>query len=141
ERQPWPRLLPARPGSQPCDHAAPRPTASGASLRREPDVARPAGCRKVQNRPSSREDADEAYGDRGALSPSAHDEARAGAQGLSVSAGRDGDHAPNQVWAMDITYIPMTRGFVYLAVVLDWFSRRVLSWRVSITMEAAFCVE
>jgi putative transposase len=48
---------------------------------------------------------------------------------------------PNPVWAMDITYIPMARGFVYLAVVLDWFSRRVLSWRVSITMEAAFCVE
>src|SRR3979409_1899660 len=48
---------------------------------------------------------------------------------------------PNQVWAMDITYIPMARGFVYLAVVLDWFSRRVLPWRVSITMEAAFCVE
>ena len=48
---------------------------------------------------------------------------------------------PNQVWAMDITYIPMARGFVYLAIVLDWFSRRVLSWRVSITMEAAFCVE
>ena len=48
---------------------------------------------------------------------------------------------PNQVWAMDITYIPMERGFVYLAVVLDWFSRRVLSWSVSITMEAAFCVE
>jgi putative transposase len=48
---------------------------------------------------------------------------------------------PNQVWAMDITYIPMARGFVYLAVVLDWFSRRVLSWRLSITMEAAFCVD
>jgi putative transposase len=48
---------------------------------------------------------------------------------------------PNQVWAMDITYIPMARGYVYLAVVLDWSSRRVLSWRVSITMEAAFCVE
>jgi putative transposase len=48
---------------------------------------------------------------------------------------------PNQVWAMDITYIPMSRGFVYLAVVLDWASRRVLSWRVSITMEAAFCIE
>ena len=42
---------------------------------------------------------------------------------------------------MDITYITMERGYVYLAVVLDWFSRRVLSWRVSITMEAAFCVE
>ena len=48
---------------------------------------------------------------------------------------------PNQVWAMDITYIPMAKGFVYLAVVLDWFSRRVLSRRVSITMEASFCVE
>ena len=47
----------------------------------------------------------------------------------------------NQVWAMDITYIPMAKGFVYLAVVLDWFSRRVLAWRVSITMEASFCIE
>jgi putative transposase len=47
----------------------------------------------------------------------------------------------NQVWAMDITYIPMARGFVYLAAVVDWFSRRVLSHRVSITMEANFCVE
>jgi len=48
---------------------------------------------------------------------------------------------PNQVWAMDITYIPMAKGFVYLAVVLDWATRRVLSWRLSITMEASFCVE
>ncbi len=48
---------------------------------------------------------------------------------------------PNQVWGMDITYIAMARGFVYLAVVLDWFSRRVLAWRLSITMEAAFCLE
>jgi putative transposase len=48
---------------------------------------------------------------------------------------------PNQVWAMDITYIPMAHGFVYLAIVLDWFSRRVLAWRLSITVEAAFCVE
>jgi transposase InsO family protein len=47
----------------------------------------------------------------------------------------------NQVWAMDITYIPMARGFVYLAVVLDWFSRRVLAWRVSIDMAVDFCLE
>src|SRR5258706_6699533 len=47
---------------------------------------------------------------------------------------------PNQVWAMDITYIPMARGFVYLAVVLDWFSRRVLSWRLAVPMEAAVFV-
>jgi len=48
---------------------------------------------------------------------------------------------PNQVWAMDITYIPMARGFVYLAAVLDWFSRRVLAWRVSITLEVEFCLD
>jgi putative transposase len=48
---------------------------------------------------------------------------------------------PNQVWATDITYIQMARGFVYLVAVVDWFSRRVLAHRVSITMEADFCVE
>lgn len=48
---------------------------------------------------------------------------------------------PNQVWAMDITYIPMARGFVYLAVVMDWYSRRVLSWKVSISLETVFCIE
>jgi putative transposase len=42
---------------------------------------------------------------------------------------------------MDISYIPMARGFVYLAAVVDWFSRRVLAWRVSITMEVDFCIE
>ncbi len=48
---------------------------------------------------------------------------------------------PNQVWAMDITYIPMARGFVYLAAVVDWFTRRVLSWRLSNTMDVQFCVD
>ena len=55
-------------------------------------------------------------------------------RGLEVS-------RPNQVWAMDITYIPMTRGFVYLAAVMDWHSRKVLAWRVSVTMDTDFCVE
>jgi putative transposase len=48
---------------------------------------------------------------------------------------------PNQVWAMDITYIPMARGYLYLAAVVDWYSRKVLAWRLSITMDVAFCVE
>lgn len=48
---------------------------------------------------------------------------------------------PNHVWAMDITYLPMKRGFVYLAVVLDWATRRILSWRLSNTLTADFCVE
>ena len=43
---------------------------------------------------------------------------------------------PNQVWAMDITYVPLARGFVYLAAVIDWFSRKVLAWRLSITLSA-----
>jgi putative transposase len=48
---------------------------------------------------------------------------------------------PNQVWAADITYIPMRRGFVYLVAVVDWFSRRVLSWRVSNTLTTDFCLD
>jgi len=48
---------------------------------------------------------------------------------------------PNQVWAIDITYVPMARGFVYLVAVVDWFSRRVLAWRLSITMDVGFCIE
>jgi putative transposase len=48
---------------------------------------------------------------------------------------------PNQVWAMDITYIPMARGFIYLAAVVDWFSHRVLAWKLSITMDVSFCIE
>ena len=48
---------------------------------------------------------------------------------------------PNQVWCADITYIPLAKGFVYLVAVMDWFSRRVLAWRLSIGMETDFCVE
>jgi putative transposase len=48
---------------------------------------------------------------------------------------------PNHVWATDITYTPMARGFVYLIAIVDWFSRRVLSWRLSITLETDFCIE
>jgi putative transposase len=48
---------------------------------------------------------------------------------------------PNQVWATDITYILMAKGFVYLVAIVDWFSRRVLAWRLSITMDTDFCVD
>lgn len=48
---------------------------------------------------------------------------------------------PDQVWAADITYIPMARGFAYLVAIIDWYSRRVLAWRLSNTMESSFCVE
>lgn len=48
---------------------------------------------------------------------------------------------PNQVWATDICYVPMAKGFVYVVAIMDWYSRKVLSWRVSNTMDADFCVE
>ncbi len=48
---------------------------------------------------------------------------------------------PNQVWCADITYIPVQRGFLYLVAIMDWATRRVLAWRLSNTMDAAFCVE
>ena len=48
--------------------------------------------------------------------------------------------APDQVWSADITYIPMRRGFLYLAAILDWYSRYVVSWELSLTLESAFCL-
>ena len=48
---------------------------------------------------------------------------------------------PNQVWCTDITYIPMRRGFLYLVAIMDWYSRKILSWRLSNTMETDFCIE
>ena len=48
---------------------------------------------------------------------------------------------PNQVWATDISYIPMAKGFVYLVAVIDWYSRKVLSWRLSNSMDTDFCVD
>ena len=55
-------------------------------------------------------------------------------RGLSIN-------RPNQVWCTDITYIPMAKGFLYLVAVMDWYSRKVLSWRLSNTLDADFCVE
>ncbi len=48
---------------------------------------------------------------------------------------------PNQVWATDVTYIPMASGFIYLTVILDWYSRKVLSWRLSNSMDTSFCID
>jgi len=55
-------------------------------------------------------------------------------KGLSIS-------APNQVWAADITFLPMARGFLYLVAIMDWYSRYVLSWRLSNTLDVGFCIE
>jgi putative transposase len=70
-----------------------------------------------------------------------HQQTRAGPQDLPLPAAQAGDHAPNQVWALDTTYIPMARGFVYLTAVVDVFSRKVLAHKVAITLEAWHAVE
>ena len=49
-------------------------------------------------------------------------------------------NSPNMVWSSDITYVPMERGFMYLVAVMDWYSRKVLSWRLSNTLDSDFCV-
>src|SRR4051812_49628230 len=48
---------------------------------------------------------------------------------------------PDQVWSTDITYVPLARGFMYLAAIIDWFSRYVLAWRLSNTLDGSFCLE
>ena len=65
-------------------------------------------------------------------------QAGAGAQGVSLSVGWMDITRPNQVWAADITYIPMARGFLYLAAIMDWHSRYVVAWNLSNTLEPTF---
>jgi putative transposase len=110
-----------------------RPFAGSRMLRVEP--------RGRADRSPSRAEPDETYGDRGDLPPSQYLEARAGTSDLPFLLRGTKIDRPDQVWATDITYIPMARGFVYLAAIVDWFSRRVLAHRGSITMEADFCVK
>ena len=64
-----------------------------------------------------------------------------GVRGYPYLLGKAEITRPNQVWAADITYLPMERGFLYLVAVMDWHSRYVLSWRLSNTLEAGFCAE
>ena len=143
--QPWQRVLLAAAGvgDRSGDHAPPRPATSRFSLRRLTRMLRgllaAEGCNVGRRHVKT-------------LMKRMGIEALIVVRGPSKARSRGTRYCPhplrgmeivrpNEVWAMDITYIPMARGYVYLAVVLDWFSRRVLSWRVSITMEAAFCVE
>jgi putative transposase len=101
------------------------------------DAARPAGRGGVQDRPSSCEDADEADWDRGALLPSANDDAGARPPDLPYLLRGMEIVRPNQVWAMDITYVPMEAASSIWPL-CSTGSRRVLSWGVTITMEVAF---
>jgi putative transposase len=104
-------------------------------------AARPAAPAGHRSRPPACEHADAAHGHPGAVPQAQHEQEAPGAPGVPVCCCGLAIERANQVWALDITYIPMARGWVYLVAVLDWASRRVLAHRVSITMEADFCVE
>lgn len=103
--------------------------------------ARASERRSSGGRAATRRHADKEDRYRGDLSSPEHIQTSTRSQNLPLPPAQAGGHPANQVRAMDLTYILMARGFVYLCAVVDWFSRRVLSWRLSITMEAAFCIE
>jgi putative transposase len=77
----------------------------------------------------------------GDLSQAAPFAERRGASNLPVFAAKSGHCAADQVWSSDITYVPMPHGWMYLTVVMDWYSRYVLSWRLSNTLDGQFCLE
>ena len=122
--------------------AAHRRAAPELPLRRQPHAARHAAARRLRRRPPACRDADarrwasrRCTRQRNTSAP--HPEHQIYPyllQGLTID-------RPNQVWATDITYIPMRRGFVYLVAIVDWATRRVLAHRVSISMSTDFCVE
>jgi putative transposase len=95
----------------------------------------------ISNRPPTRPGADEEARAVGGPAEPEHQQAPSRAQGLPVpSRGKTIDQ-PNQVWAADRSYIAMRQGFLYLVAMIDWATRRVLSWRLSNTLTAGFCVE
>ena len=92
-----------------------------------------------QGQPQTHSAPDATDGHRGGLSQAAHQPSPSRSTGsIPICSGTDIDHA-NQVWAADITYVPMARGFMYLVAVMDWHSRKILSWRVSNTLDSDFC--
>ena len=82
-----------------------------------------------------------ADGDRGVVSQTQHLAPPPRASELPLPVAGLKIERPIPVWAMDVTYTPMARDFVYLAAVVTWYSRRVLSWRLSITSDRAFCID
>ena len=100
-----------------------------------------ASRRGLSDQPQARAATDAADGDRGARSEAEYQQTRARPQDLPPSVAGTCDRAGEPGLAADITYSPIGRGFLYLVAIINWASRAVLSWRLSITMDAAFCVE
>src|SRR5215469_7726852 len=144
-------LLPATAGM--CGGARPSEEARSdfhePSNLRQPPASGGAVARGDFDRPSTRPAADEEARAMGSQAEAEHQQAASRAQGLPIPSARQDDRpaepepAPAKagVWAADVTYIPMQHGFLYLVAIIDWATRRVLSWRLSNTLAAGFCVE
>src|SRR5580704_10829232 len=131
-------LLPAAAGERGELAAVARPR------RAVPEVTvlrQPQDGRRVRRGPSSRPTADAHFGNRSSLSQAAPESPGPRSPDLPDLLRDVVIERPNQVWSTDITYIPLRGGFLYLVAVMDWFSRYVLSWELSNTMETGFCLE
>ena len=121
--------------------AADRRAAPGAAVLRLAQARRGAAAGRPRGRAPARGDTDAPDGHRGAVPPAAHQHPGTRRGDLSLSASGLAIERPNQVWASDITYLPMAHGFMYLVAILDVASRKVLAFRLSNTLTADFCVE
>ena len=121
--------------------AADRRAASAVSVCRRPDAARFASARGARHWAAACGQSHAAHGHHGGVSHASHQRTAAAHRGYPYLLRHLGITRPNHVWAADITYIPLRRGFVYLCAVLDWASRRVLAWRLSNTLTTDFCLD
>src|ERR1035437_7452901 len=130
-------LLPAAAGErrEPAPDAAARRAVSGMSLLRQPPHGGHAGG-EPQTRPAAHGD----YGNRSSLSETELEPPGAGSRDLPIPAARPVDRAAHQGWNHHYYYFPDGCGFLFLVAVMDWFSRFVLSWELSNTMETGFCL-
>ena len=111
-----------------------------AVLRPSADLRR-TGRSRPRGQPQAGPTSDASDGFEGFVSTTPNEPAREGTQDLPVPAQDLAIERPNQVWASDICHLPMATGFMYLVAIMDWHSRRVLSWRVSNTLDTDFCIE
>lgn len=134
-------LLSTGGGSRSDTDAPDRRAPSGPSVCWSPDAARSASAGRPFDWPAAGRDPDDAHGHHDGVWQAPHQHASPSASRLSLSTAPSDDRPAEPCLAADITYILIRRGFVYLCAIMDWASRRVLSWRLSNTLTTDFCLE
>jgi putative transposase len=136
-------LLPADTGAgiDAADHGQDRCSLSRRSVQWQPPDGRVPGQRRHPDQPRSGAKTHAAHGVTGDLPTTPHDRARRAIRAISLPGGPQQVRAADQIWATDITYIPLQRGFLYLVAIVDLFSRNVLSWKLSNSLDTEFCLQ